>query len=49
MVQHGYGVLEATASEMRFDYRQVDKLDPHAGVRTSYSFHVESGQPAVEA
>lgn len=49
MVQHGYGVLEATASAMRFDYRQVDKLDPHAGVSTSYSFHVESGQPAVEA
>lgn len=48
MVQHGYGVLEIGDAEARFSFRQVDRLNPNAGVRTSYTRTVPNGQPVIE-
>lgn len=49
MVQHGYGVLEVDQREARFAFREVDKTDPDAGVRTSYTLTVPSGNPVIES
>ncbi|MFI6996467.1 alkaline phosphatase D family protein [Nocardia sp. NPDC050175] len=48
MVRHGYGVLEAVSSEVRFHFRDVDKLNQNAGVSTSKSLRVPSGQAILE-
>ncbi len=48
MVSHGYGILDVNASEARFDFRRVDKLNANSGVETSKSMRVESGQAILE-
>lgn len=48
MFQHGYGVLELTASEAKFAFRQVDRSKPDAGVVSSYQYVVPKGTATLE-
>lgn len=40
MVAHGYGILEARPSELRMDFRTVDRLNANAPVATTATFNV---------
>lgn len=48
MVAHGYGILEVDASEARFAFRAVDKLNPNSGVETSKAMRVGSGTSVLD-
>ncbi|MBP1160117.1 MULTISPECIES: alkaline phosphatase [Rhodococcus] len=48
MVSHGYGVLEVDASEARFQFRTVDKLNPNSGVETTKALRTPAGQSVIE-
>ena len=48
-VRHGYCVLEASADEVRVDFKHVaDRTDPRSPVSSTYRLRVPRGRPVLE-